>query len=223
MGLNMYRADWTPDEDAVLRRMASSHSSYEIGEALKRTHRSVEARARRLRLPVSRPNAHWTPEEDALLRAHHGALSVKQLAVIIDRRSPSAIHNRLGVLGLSCRQPEKGRKWTPEEDQMIRDGVSAREIERRTGRTAKAVRMRKSVLLGIKATPRASREDDDDEIVKAPPFTPADELAILQAEYPGRSYPNLRIPSEGFAVRRFSVPLNFTASGSVGAMCAEAI
>lgn len=217
----MFRNDWTPDEDAVLRRMCRDHSSYEIGEVLKRTHRSVEARARRLRLPVSRPNAHWTPEEDALLRAHHGALSVKQLAVIIDRRSPSAIHNRLGVLGLSCKQPEKGRKWTPEEDQLIRDGVSAREIERRTGRTAKAIRMRKSVLLGIKPVPRVRGEDDDAEPV--PAFTPADELALLQAEYPGQSYRNLRIPSEGFAIRRFSVPLNFTASGSVGAMCAEAV
>jgi hypothetical protein len=212
----MFRSDWKPDEDAVLRRMCKVYSSYEIGEKLGRTHRSVEARARRLRLEVSRPNAHWTQEEDDLLRRHHGELTAKQLAVILDRRSVSAIHNRLGVLGLACRQPEKGRKWTAEEDQMIRDGLSAREIERRTGRTAKAVRMRRTVMLGIIKTPRP-RDDADAEPV--PAFTPADELALLQAEYPGQSYRNYRIPSEGVSARRYSVPLAYSPTGSSAAMC----
>jgi hypothetical protein len=107
--MNMIRHDWKPSEDAVLRQMHKSHSSYEIGEKLGRTHRSVEARARRLRIEVSRPNAHWTQEEDDILRRYHGQMVAKQLAVILDRRSASAIHNRLGVLGLSCKQPELGR------------------------------------------------------------------------------------------------------------------
>ena len=216
----MIRHDWKPSEDAVLRQMHKSHSSYEIGEKLGRTHRSVEARARRLRIEVSRPNAHWTQEEDDILRRYHGQMVAKQLAVILDRRSASAIHNRLGVLGLSCKQPEKGRKWTAEEDQMIRDGLSAREIERRTGRTAKAVRMRRTVMLGIIKTPRPS-DDADAEVVLA--FTPADELAILQREHPGESYRNLRIPSEGITARRYSVPLAYSPTGSSAAMCVGTI
>jgi hypothetical protein len=103
---------------------------------------------------------------------------------------------------------------------MIRDGLSAREIERRTGRTAKAVRMRRTVMLGIIKTPRPS-DDADAEVVLA--FTPADELAILQREHPGESYRNLRIPSEGITARRYSVPLAYSPTGSSAAMCVGTI
>jgi hypothetical protein len=217
----MSQRDWMPDEDAVLRRMAADHSAAEIGAVLHRTSRSVEHRARRIRVAVFKPNSRWQPHEDAILREAHETHTVKQMAGLLDNRGYGAIHHRLGLLGLTCKTPEKGRRWTAEEDQMIREGLSAREIERRTGRTAKAIRMRRSVMTGF--VPRSRVVIEDGEVERVPTFTPADELDLLRQEYPGQSYRNYRIPSEGVSARRYSVPLDYSPTGSSAAMCAGAL
>ena len=213
----MIRHDWKPDEDAVLRKLAKDHSAAEIGEVLNRTARSVEHRARRICVKIFQPKRVWTPDEDAILHRLIETHTIKQMMPFLYRRGVSAIQKRLTDIGLAGSFPCKGRRWTQSEIDLLGSSLSNRQIADIIGKPIKSIGARRRLMYGVQQKPRQT--ETGEPVVKVPAFTPADELAILQAEYPGESYRNYRIPSEGVSARRYSVPLAYSPTGSSAAMC----
>lgn len=214
MPANFVSPAWAPHETDILLKHATTHTSRQIAAMLPgRTIKGVESRLRHLNVKDRKPARSWSAEEDAVLREHHATKSPAHIAVLLDKRNAKNVRDRLDKLGLPRLARAVSPAWTKEDDEILLAHKSMKRAARILGRSHRACESRKGRLC------KPWTEDDDEPTVE---FTPADELALLQAEYPGQSYRNYRIPSEGFGVRRFAAPLTYSPTGSSMAMCAGA-
>lgn len=87
----------------------------------------------------------WRPHGDAVLRAHHGDLTPKEMAFLLDKPL-EAVEARLRLLRLPCRCPHPFRRWSGGEldrlEAMWGEGASVAEIAQAFGRHVEAVRSR---------------------------------------------------------------------------------
>lgn len=103
---------WTPEEDAVLRRMREAGMDWTAcGTALGRTASACVSRWHEFtpgRAACSRRGRAWTPEEDELLKklAKQG-LSWPEISRRIPGRSPKSCTSRAGTLGLAKKRAAK--------------------------------------------------------------------------------------------------------------------
>ena len=207
---------WTDEEDALLRQYAGKITRREIADKLRgRTVEAVKKRLQRLELIMHAraPAQPWTTEQDAVLRQWSGKASIRFIAKQLPGRSRGAVYSRMEALGLLA--GDGG--WRDSEDAILMAARTLREAANALDRSFSSCRARRALLL------KSSDEDYPEEKEKAATFTPADELDLLRQEYPGQSYRNYRIPSEGINARRFSAPLGFSPTGSSAAMCAGAV
>ncbi len=92
------------------------------------------------------PRSHmraWEDWEDEYLRAHYPAVTGREIARYLGR-TPAMISWRVKRLGISFerRDVERMRRWTPEEDAVLRAGFrsrSCREIAEELGRTEASI------------------------------------------------------------------------------------
>lgn len=91
----------------------------------------------------------WRPHGDAVLRAHHGDLTPKEMACLLDKPL-DAVETRMQVLRLHCTCPHPFRRWSERELQKLEamrcGGASAAEIALAFGRGIGSVwsRLRRS-------------------------------------------------------------------------------
>lgn len=206
---------WTDEEDAVLRQFAGKATRREIADKLPgRTVEAVKKRLQRLELIMHAraPAQPWTAEQDDVLRAWSGKAGIRVIAKKVGR-TRGAVYSRMEYLGLLAGDGQ----WRDSEDAVLLSARTLREAATALDRSFSSCRARRALLL------KSSDEDYPEEKEKAATFTPADELDLLRQEYPGQSYRNYRIPSEGVTARRFSAPLNYSPTGSSMAMCAGSV
>lgn len=87
---------------------------------------------------------YWTQEHDDFLRAHWQEMSDVELANAVGH-TPAATQARRGKLGLRHRQSFKGKDWSQEELDYIRDVWGQKtipEIAKKLGRTINAVKVK---------------------------------------------------------------------------------
>jgi hypothetical protein len=216
MPASFERPAWQAYEDEILFKFLGTHTPRQIAEMLPfRTAKAVQSRLRHLRVEERRRGRwDWSPQEDDVLRAHHATLSAAAIAVKLPGRTVKGVKARLRLLQIQAAPRTKGSLWTPEQDAVVLATASMKVAAEILGRTARACESRRLVLRRGRAV-----ETGEDESAPLPAFTPADELDLLRQEYPGQSYRNYRIPSEGINARRFSAPLGFSPTGSSMAMC----
>lgn len=99
-----------------------------------------------------RPPRPWTTAEDSELRRMHAeGMSNVSIAKELDRAQSSVAGRVKSLLSGEEINPVSFAGWTPEEDTLILDlreeGLSAREIAEKVGRTKASVECRFSVLL----------------------------------------------------------------------------
>lgn len=140
---------WTPDRDALLKRLYPEFGATEAARRLGATRQAVRSRVQFLGVKgrKDRPR-YWAPERDALLKRVYLADGPAAAAAALGV-SRSAIKNRVQQLGL--RRPQ--RLWTPEEDQVVRDeyaALGALAVAEKLGQTVAAVRRRANIL-GVKS------------------------------------------------------------------------
>ena len=103
---------WTPEEDAVLRRMRSRQMAWEdIAACLGRTRPACETRWRSLNVPdMRRRGAPWSEEEDAVLKKlMTQGLSWSDAADRLPGRSSQACAARGKLLGVRAAKPVQKR------------------------------------------------------------------------------------------------------------------
>lgn len=103
---------WTPEEDAVLRRMREAGMDWTAcGTALGRTASACLSRWHEFtpeRAACSRRGRAWTPEEDEILKAlAKQGLSWSEISRRIPGRSPKSCTSRACTLGLAKRRQPK--------------------------------------------------------------------------------------------------------------------
>ena len=219
MSASFARPEWQPYEIEILTKFLSTHTPRQIAEMLPfRTTKAVQSRLRHMQITERRrARWDWSEREDDVLRAHHGTLHPAAIAAKLPGRTVKAVKARLRVLNLRTAPRTRGSFWTPEQDVVLLKTTSMKRAAEILGRTQKACESRRLVLR------RTGVAEPNEDGVTANTFTPADELDLLRQEYPGQSYRNYRIPSEGVSARRYSVPLDYSPTGSSAAMCAGAV
>lgn len=108
---------WTPEEDGIVCRDYAETSIQHLATRLGRSRSSVKSRI--LHLDIRRTEA-WTTEQEEYIRTNFQNKSDGELAVDLDR-SLRAVEGKRLRLGLDR---EGLRRWTPEEDQAIRDAFA---------------------------------------------------------------------------------------------------
>lgn len=103
---------WTPEEDAVLRRMREAGIEWAVcGTALGRTASACLSRWHELspgRAACSRRGRAWTPEEDALLvKMAKEGVTWSEMSRRLAGRSPKSCSSRACTLGLAKRRPPR--------------------------------------------------------------------------------------------------------------------
>ena len=87
----------------------------------------------------------WRPCGDAVLRAHHGDLSMLEMAFLLGKPL-AAVEGRMQTLRLPCGCPHPVRPWSDRDLELLRamwgEGASIVEIAQELGRTPWAVRNR---------------------------------------------------------------------------------
>jgi hypothetical protein len=157
---------WTPDDDARLRAWYRAYVPLaEIGSRLGRSGGAVHARRIALGLPARRRPWPWPSRLDAQLIA---AAQAREPVAAVARRlglSPDAVSRHRRHVGLG--EPPR-RRWTPEEDALVRDAVDDPEtlaaLAKRLGRAEGAVAARARQLApsdGRPQPPRWTTEEDD--------------------------------------------------------------
>lgn len=99
---------WTPEEDALLRRLWPALSVEQIAERIGRPVKGVYRRANRLGLTCGNQAAKvpWTPEEDKVLKERIGSMTYAEIGELLGRTEKSVKHR---ALHLSLRGGPKPR------------------------------------------------------------------------------------------------------------------
>jgi len=129
------RLRWTPEEEALLRKLWGTQRDSELAERLGKTIKSVRSKAtemnvraekgRRTVCRSGRTAYPWLPEEDLVLVKNVGHLNIFELLELLPRRNRLAIERRCYELGFS---PTQG---THTRLQIERDtGYDWRQIQR---------------------------------------------------------------------------------------------
>ena len=110
---------WTPEEDAVLRRMREAGMDWtSCATALGRTASACVSRLHELtpgRAACSRRGRAWTPEEDeVLVRLAKQGLPWAEISRRIGGRSAKSCSSRASTLGLAKRRAAKPSEASPE-------------------------------------------------------------------------------------------------------------
>lgn len=126
----------------------------------------------------------WTPEEDSRLRAliDQGA-RYRDIAIEL-RRSESAVRHRAKYL--SIYRPPSKRRWTPDEDRIIRRMWASATIkqiaEHLPGRTPAAVRKRALVQLGLPSRAQLPKPQKPQKSQKKPIQRPQRQMPKLSKD-----------------------------------------
>jgi DNA-binding CsgD family transcriptional regulator len=114
------RRPWSPDDDAILRRLKNEgRTASAVAAQLGRTVHATEARAFRLNLAAAGQRA-WSEEENEMLRTvarqHAGAQEIAQQL----QRTPPAVWQHARRLGISVGRPRKNRiPWRAQDDEQL--------------------------------------------------------------------------------------------------------
>jgi len=90
---------WTPEEDALLKRLWPVLSVEQISERIGRTVKGVYRRANRLGLTCGNQAAKvpWTPEEDKALKERIGSMTYAEIGELLGRTEKSVKHRALSL------------------------------------------------------------------------------------------------------------------------------
>ena len=138
----MGRRCWTQEEIDYLREHWDLPIS-DICDKLGRHAQVIHQKAAKLGLPNKRKNL-WTPEQDQFLREHWQEMSDEEMAEAVGHPA-SSIHSRRCRLGLIERKGYRGKDWSKEELDYIREVWGEKtipEIARKLGRSIDAVKVK---------------------------------------------------------------------------------
>ncbi len=134
---------WSAAEDELVESLTPEEAAARTGRSLRnvRQRRKTLQRIKRQKTPDMPPPKYrrWTPEEDEMLRT----LSIEEAVARLHHRSICSIRSRRKALGI---RKFRSIPWTPSEDEMART-MPVDEVARITGRTTKACRTRRNLLL----------------------------------------------------------------------------
>lgn len=137
-------AVWTKEEDALLRRLQSTHTAVQIAERLPgRTVNAVRARIGN----IGAGGRNWQPWQDEKLRRLHGTKPRKEIARILGK-TPGAIESRSRRLGLDPLVPNK-YFWDRSNDEelvTLSQTMSTRELSEKYGVPPYNIRMQQKRL-----------------------------------------------------------------------------
>lgn len=145
------RLPWSAQEIATLRELAGTLTATKIGARLGRSRWAVLGMIPRLGLPGAPHGSplRFSAEEDRLVRAGISrGLTGRKIAEQLPGRSRHAVWTRARALNSPTVSPWW---WTEEQNAVLRDAagkLTARELAKRLGRSAKAVRSQ-ALMLGV--------------------------------------------------------------------------
>lgn len=106
---------WTTEQEQTLREKALKGTPVpEIARHLQRTYKSVQRKLSALRLKVGR-QGEWDTKEDTILHEHYGAMSSKELQVLLPGRTIESIYSRARALSLQHPDGRNRQKATSQE------------------------------------------------------------------------------------------------------------
>ena len=114
--MNSFRP-WTPEEDDILRKYFPQMGAKAATLLSGRTRGACQKRASNMGLTDRKV---WTPEEEALLREKYPTMG-RKVAGLLPNHSANACQMRAQVLGVRKADYHRAKKWSTEEDDVIRE------------------------------------------------------------------------------------------------------